>query len=240
MLSSEDHPGLFTLLIAIIVLVFMGVGLSLLADKRFSLGRGERALKKELVLGEEEILRMRERVDERSQQLTKLEAKIAAASAAYTTLKPQVEKQTERLQALIESHASLRRTVPLLEREFNAYRNQQSQRPAVTPTPAANQPAANQPAVKPGAAPADAERLERLSAAQAAVRLADTRMQVITTQLNEARNAIAAGRKSVPGSLETWQARASRLQLAQIKARAELDLAKADLAALAPGAPQTR
>lgn len=235
MLSSEDHPGLFTLVIAIIVLVFMGVGLSLLADKRFSLGRGERALKKELQLGDEEILRMRERVDERSQQLARLEAKTSAANAAYTTLKPQVEKQTEQLEALIEKRDNLRRSVPLLEREFGAYRNQHNQRPVAGPTPAPTQPA-----VKPGGTTADTERLERIKQAQAAVRLAETRMQVISTQLDEARGNLAAGRKSVPGSLETWQARASRLQLAQTKARAELELAKADLAAVSSGAPQPK
>jgi DNA repair exonuclease SbcCD ATPase subunit len=192
-------------------------------------------LNKELQTGEEEILRMRERIEERTRQLAKLEARIAAASASYATLKPQVEKQTGQLEALIEERDKLRRSVPLLEREFSAYRNQQNQRPVAGPIPA---PA--QPAVKPGGAAADTGRLERIKQVQAAVRLAETRVQAISTQLDEARGNLAAGRKSVPGSLETWQARASRLQLALTKARTELELAKADLAALSSGTPQPR
>jgi hypothetical protein len=39
MLSSDDHPGLFTFMVGLIVIVFVAVGMSMVVDKKFSFSK---------------------------------------------------------------------------------------------------------------------------------------------------------------------------------------------------------
>jgi multidrug resistance efflux pump len=60
----------------------------------------------------------------------------------------------------------------------------------------------------------------------------------LSSDRNQAQSAASYGsQSSVPGSLETWQARAARLGAELAKARAEHAAAKAALAAVAPNDP---
>jgi hypothetical protein len=309
MLSSDDHPGLFTITAGIILLVFTGVGLSLLSDKRSSSGKGKEAAKREIRLAGEEIARMKEDRKVLEQHFQNLSRKSTAAKASFTRVSAELKEQQGRLEELTSKLANLRQEVPRIESEFDDYRaNHRNQlwtsaagqslgilrtrdgklyRQAVIrrvtstslditcdtgpvnisianleqpllerfqwteneignarrsardqPSPL-TAPVPPKPATPPPPPPAVANR-EELVKARTAVRLRIDRTQTLENQLSEARNAVASGKRSIPGSLETWQARAERLQLAVTRSRADLAAAKADLALLDPADPLAR
>lgn len=305
MLSSEDHPGLFTITAGVVVLVFLGVGLSLLADKRSVSGKGKEAVQREIRHADEEIAHMKADKVSQEQHIESLGRRSARAKASYTTVSAQLKEQDERLSSLLKKLDALRQEVPRIENDFEAYRAEyrntlwtsstgqplgvlrtrdgkmyrQAVIRRVTSTslditfdqgtvsiPASNleklvqdrfqwtenelkmaeRRAAGQPppAVTPG--PAKKTPLPpavdpvRLSNARAAVRALNERVNQIETQLAEARNAAASGKRSIPGSLDTWQARAERLSQSLVRARTELAAAKANLAEIHSTDPLTR
>ena len=81
----------------------------------------------------------------------------------------------------------------------------------------------------------------KLESLRAKVRAWQSKVAHIETQKNEAESSASYGaQSSVPGSLETWQARAARLETERSKARAELAVAKAELARVSPQDPLLR
>ncbi len=64
--------------------------------------------------------------------------------------------------------------------------------------------------------------------------------QLQSEQSIAASNASYSGQTSVPGSLETWKAKAARMTRELSRARVELSLAKTKLAAVSPGDPLLR
>jgi len=62
-------------------------------------------------------------------------------------------------------------------------------------------------------------------------------VEQLTAEKSQAQSAAYGRQSSVPGSLETWQAKAERLTSALARAKAEFAAAKADLAAVAPDDP---
>lgn len=309
MLSSDDHPGLFTITAGIILLVFTGVGLSLLADKRTSGGKGKSAALNEILKADEEIAHMKADWKSQEQHFDRLSSKAAKAKAAFAPVSAQLKEQEELLDKLSDKLDTLRQEIPRIENAFDDYRTkyrnnlwttsagqalgvlrtrdgklyrqavirrvtssslditcdtgpvslpvfnleqpvldrfqwtdneikvaqrraQDHQTPQATPSPA-------NPATPSPSPPAGPNR-DELAKARTAVRLRIERTRALETQLSEARNAVASGQRSIPGSLETWQARADRLQLAATRSRTDLAAAKADLARLDPKDPLTR
>ncbi len=77
----------------------------------------------------------------------------------------------------------------------------------------------------------------RVKGLRSAVVQAAAKVQQISTHLSDARNAVAAGQKVVPGTLETWGSRIARIETSLAAAKHHLVLAKANLAAVAPADP---
>ncbi|MES2440401.1 MAG: hypothetical protein V4584_15130 [Verrucomicrobiota bacterium] len=87
-------------------------------------------------------------------------------------------------------------------------------------------------AARKGAAVADAEKLKALRQAVIAWRL---KVSKLSSDRNEAMSRASYGNNtSVPGSLETWEARAARIGKDLSRAKAALVIAKSDLGMVAP------
>lgn len=328
MLSSEDHPGVFTFLVGMIVVVMTAVGLSIMADKHrhFSSGAGE--LQHEISLGASEITELTARKDEGSRLLAGGDAKLRSGSQAYQAISARLETLRQRQAALEISRTQVSGAIVALDENFSRYRAdyrrkewegaigeslgtltirggrafQQAtitrvtdvgleirhehgiariQAPDLDPKmqdrfqwsdeerrsrlekerenrdgkpaneiadesagnseavaetiPAPPAPQVNRiPLTKP---PVDAEKLQRL-------RLQVTGWKAKVSKLRidraEASSHASYGKSSVPGSLETWAARSSRLGRELLQAQAALAAALSDLAALAPNDPLLR
>ena len=122
MFSDEDHPGLFMFLIGLIVVVMTAVGLSVFADKKFSLSGPPSTLKKDLQGGTEEIQRLTDYGNELSRRLAIDEPRAQAAREKRTSLRRQLAEQTKRLADLPAECAQLAQAIPLMEEEFQLYR----------------------------------------------------------------------------------------------------------------------
>ncbi|MBN8457768.1 MAG: hypothetical protein J0M04_08015 [Verrucomicrobia bacterium] len=307
MLSSEDHPGLFTLVIGIIVLVFTGVGLSIVADKRAKGGGAKAAAAREIQQADEEIVQMTQDKANLEEDIEKQSERVEKAAAGFARVSEQLKETEPKLEALTGKRNELRREVPNLESEFDEYRAKYrnslwttsvgkslgvlrtrdgklysqavirritstsleitcDQGPVMIPasnldkviqdrfqwtenelkmaqrhTPQAPVAEAPNPPQRPAPAPTPAgPSREEITKARTAVQLRLERVRGIESQLAEARNAVASGQRSIPGSLETWQARSERLQTALTRSRTELASAKADLARLDPSDPLAR
>jgi hypothetical protein len=109
-----------------------------------------------------------------------------------------------------------------------------------TPKP----PTRRAPSADPGTAPtapAAPAVSEELTKARSLVIRWETRVDTLANEYSTARSMAGNGRSpSVPGSLETWHARAQRLSVQLEKARNELSNAKVRLAGLSPDDPLLR
>jgi hypothetical protein len=75
----------------------------------------------------------------------------------------------------------------------------------------------------------------KLESLRAKVRAWQSKVAHIEARKNEAESSASYGaQSSVPGSLDTWQARTARLETERSKARAELAVARAELARVSP------
>ena len=122
MLSNEDHPGLFTFLIGMIVVVLAAVGLSLLVDVKFSVSRSPKSLQKEIETGAEELERLTDHHRELARRLAQGEEHAQTALQTRTSLRSEFAEQAQRLAALTESRDQLQQAIPLTEQEFERYR----------------------------------------------------------------------------------------------------------------------
>ena len=60
MLSSDDHSGLITFVFGLIVVVFAGIALSLVVDRRFSFSSSVTAMEAEIRSNESELERLKQ------------------------------------------------------------------------------------------------------------------------------------------------------------------------------------
>lgn len=107
--------------------------------------------------------------------------------------------------------------------------------PAPKPKPLVSKP--NAPLRKPGASPARPVSADqaKIDAARKKVVGWKSRVSQLASERSTAQSKAYNSQTSVPGSLETWQSRASRLTLELSKAKGELAAAKAELEMVNPG-----
>jgi hypothetical protein len=122
MLSNDDHSGLFTFLIGMIVVVLAAVGLSMFADVKFSVSRSPKALQKEIETGAEELESLTDRRGKLARRLAQGEEHAQTAQQTRTSLRCELTDQAQRLAALTETRDQLRQAIPLTEVEFESYR----------------------------------------------------------------------------------------------------------------------
>ena len=122
MLSSEDHPGVFTFMVGMIVVVMVAVGLSVVADKHrvFSGGTGE--LKREINANATQITELSAQTAEQALFLEGSLSNLLKGSNAHRDLSMQLETQRQRQAALETSRIQIREAITALEGDFSRYR----------------------------------------------------------------------------------------------------------------------
>ena len=119
---SDEHAGIFTFLVGIIVVVMTAVGLSLLADRRFAFSSGVADLKKDIESEAGEIADLRIAVRDRGIKL----AESAAATKAREDELRSADAQNRTLRArkseLVETKFRLKIAIPSIEQDFASYR----------------------------------------------------------------------------------------------------------------------
>ncbi len=319
MLSSDDHPGLFTFMVGVIVVVFAGVVLSLMMDRKFRFSASVAALDRGLKASAEEIVSLQADLEEASRKLISQEPKLKQTAANHEIVRRQLAADTQKCAILTETRNSLQNAIPALKEEFSQYRgkyrtqaraaavgqslgtlslrggreyrqvvinqvtevglevrhehgiariqapdldqsfqdrfqwNDEERRrklseehamsEAITAKP--EEPAAVDeapvlpiPSGKAGTRPDDEAKVDVL---RAKVIKWKSKVSVISMERSNAVSSASYGsRSSVPGSLETWQAKTNRLTAELAKARGELAAAKAALGVVAPDDPLLR
>lgn len=318
MLSADDHPGLFTFMVGVIVVVFAGVALSLMMDRKFSFSASASALDRGIKASAEEIVNVQADLDEASRNLNSREPKLKQTAANHEIVRRQLAADTQKCAILTETRKSLQKAIPALEEEFSKYRekyrtqarasavgeslgtltlrggreyrqvvinqvtevglevrhehgiariqapdldpslqdrfqwNDEERRrklseehamsEAITAKPepaetAAEEPAAPGPRERVAAQPDDA----KVEALRSKIIKWKSKVSILSMERSSAVSSASYGsRSSVPGSLETWQAKANRLTAELAKARGELAAAKAALEVVAPNDPLLR
>lgn len=289
----------------LVVVVFVGIGLSLAVDRRFSFSSSVSTLESEIKSDGLELEHLREIHRKRSWDLTKLEPERETDRAALAAFQKRAADLELRRKHLVSERGTLRSSIPLLKEEFARYRvkYRESARHAaigeslgtlttlggreyrdvfisrvtaiglevrhehgsarlkaseldvslrnrfqwddeerktllnegnaIQETEDNSSNVAGNRNESPKAAPSHvddadlAERRRKVIAWRA-------RVALLRSEMNAASNAAYGPRKSPPGSLETWQARAGRLGVELAKAEGELAAAKAALAVIAP------
>ena len=317
MLSAEEHPGIFTFLVGIIVLVMAGVGLSLVVDRRLKFSSGLVKIQNEIHLDALELEHLTARHDERSRLLN--ECRLTPKTGAETSGgEPEELKAMDQRQTVLEEmREELRKAISSQNKDFSCCRAEYRRKtwlaavgenlgnlkvrsgreykqatitrvtdvgleirhedgiarvqapdldsklqdrfqwsdeerrqvlgkelqnlegethPSIAndSAPADRNPKSSVPEVgrvQAGMAPDGAE----LTASRQLVSGWLVKVRLLSGEYQEATSRAGYGsQKSVPGSLETWSARASRLGKALARAQGELAVAKARLAAVAP------
>lgn len=124
MLSADDHPGIFTFLVGMIVLVMAGVGLSLLVDRRFKFSSGTGDCRRELIANASELAELSLQRDEWSRSLADSGKKLGADARELQQIFIQLATMSQRRIKLEESRSSLRDRISSLEKEFARYRGE--------------------------------------------------------------------------------------------------------------------
>ena len=122
MLSSEEHPGVFTFLVGMIVLVMAGVGLSLMVDRHFKFSRGSNTVQHEIRLNAAEITELTARKEEASQLLSAENLKLQPDLPNYQDVSARLEQLGQRKVTLEKSRPQIRESIAALEEEFTRYR----------------------------------------------------------------------------------------------------------------------
>ena len=310
MLHSDEQSGVFTFLVGMIVLVLVGVGLSLLVDRRFRFSQGEAALERTIHAEGEELAGLSARKDELETEWAATGPGRSGDAAELTALKRDSSGHERRLGDLRLRLASLTDEIPKLEASFSQYReryrqaewskavgeslgdltvrgDRQYRRAQITRvtevgleirhedgiarlqapdlpaelrerfqwddarrTKALQDERKHHEEVTKVAAPEEAAPparsggqpfvretpdQENLAKLRADVVRWKSRVGLLRSEHATARSQASYGAPSVPGSLETWSARATRLGAELAKARAALALARERLATVSPG-----
>lgn len=122
MLSVEDHSGIVTFLLGIIVLVLVAVGLSIIVDKRLSFSSGVSAVQKEIAADASDLAEIRSMHDERATRLADASPKLTGASESYQSLQALAKNLERQKVALSGRKDELDKALASLEAEFTNYR----------------------------------------------------------------------------------------------------------------------
>lgn len=312
MLSPDEHPGIFTFLIGIIVLVMAGVGLSVVIDRRLSFSSGALQTQRDIHLDASELEELTARHGERSRELAELEIRVE--SSRETLGKTETLRQMKLV--LEDTRQRLLSASAALEVDFMSYRadyrrktraaavgeslgnlvlrggreyqqatitrvtdvgleirhvdgiariqapdlgpqmqdrfqwSDEDRRKVLEAEKASRDAVAEVPEIAAEIPELAPKRVEDAKLSQGDDELGGLRRQVIIWQskvrqlrsewLAAQSNAGYGSQKSLPGSLETWNARAARLGNELARASASLAIARSNLAAVAPGDPLLR
>lgn len=124
MLSAEEHPGIFTFLVGMIVLVMAAVGLSIVADKHLKLSRGAGEISREINADATEISEMSSQHDEKSLLLAEYGSKLQTGTKTHKEFASQLESLRQRKASLEVTVLQTRAAIATLEAQFARYREE--------------------------------------------------------------------------------------------------------------------
>lgn len=122
MLSSDDNSGLFTFMVGLIIIVFAGIALSMMVDRKFSFSKRVSSLAGEIKAAGEEIDQLKDHYQESSRKLAELEPKLRTLASTRESLRSQLSEADSRNASLTASRDSLRKSIPTLSDGFSQYR----------------------------------------------------------------------------------------------------------------------
>lgn len=124
MLSSDDHSGLFTLMVCVIVLVMGSVGFSILVDRRLKSSTSFVETRKDFDVNAHELDDLKLRCMERAQVLADSEPTVRSGTHAREKLLAQLESLQKRRPFLVNSCNQLKATNASLEEKLSNYRRE--------------------------------------------------------------------------------------------------------------------
>ncbi|GAA5118746.1 hypothetical protein JIN84_22715 [Luteolibacter yonseiensis] len=122
MLSSDEHSGLFTFMVGLIVLVMAAVGLSLLMDRRFQFSSGVAELRREVKLSDAEISELKNKLEDGNQRLVEYGTKLHADSRSHKELTSKCDGLNLRHAELVKTRDEALSSVTALDGRFSDYR----------------------------------------------------------------------------------------------------------------------
>lgn len=122
MLSADEHPGIFTFLVGMIVVVMAAVGLSIMADKHRTFSSGAGALRREIAANAAEISELTARREEQGWQLKDSGGNLLQGSKTHGEVVTGLKTLRQRQAALEKSRLEISESITALESEFSLYR----------------------------------------------------------------------------------------------------------------------
>jgi hypothetical protein len=123
MLSPNDHPGIMASLMGLVVIVFVGVGLSLLADGRSGFLEIKSSIQSEIDHDKDEIFRLKDRTQEASSTLND-QIEQSNQFQKQTDLASQIERTRLDQAHLSRTRSELNSAIIALESLFSDYRRE--------------------------------------------------------------------------------------------------------------------
>lgn len=124
MLSFDEHPGIISFLLGIIVLVMAAVGLSLVVDHRLKFSSGSVKAEREIDLGSRELEKLTALCEQRSTFLREAEQKPLAAMKESEEVSRDLKTLSQRHEALEAERDHLRGEQAALEADFSKFRGE--------------------------------------------------------------------------------------------------------------------
>jgi hypothetical protein len=122
MLDAEEHPGIFTFLVGMIVLVMVAVGFSLLIDKRFKFSSGLGEIRREIESDAADLAELKTRLEDRSARFSGSEVALKKDARENADLRAAATVLARREDLLRQKVADLRASVKSVESQFADYR----------------------------------------------------------------------------------------------------------------------
>lgn len=122
MLSTEDHSGIVTFLLGIVILVLVAVGFSIVLDKRLNSSSGVSGIKREIAADAMDLAEIRALHEERERMLADAAPRLKSTDDAYLDLKIRNRAAEQQQEALTQQRAMLKRELGSLDETFANYR----------------------------------------------------------------------------------------------------------------------
>jgi hypothetical protein len=124
MLSDEDNSGLLTFMVGIAVVVFCGIGLSIVIDQRLSSSNSVMSLEKSIERGRLEFEELQTLHADSLRRLEMIETKSLSVTAELAAIRGEAAVLETRLVSLDSTRRSLQSTIETLEKEYSRYRDE--------------------------------------------------------------------------------------------------------------------
>ncbi len=122
MLSPDDHSGIFSFLVGIVVIVMTAVGLSMLVDQRFRFSSGSGEMRREIASKESELAKLRASLASRKSRLTGEGKSREQASQGLGKAQAMIEAIHKKKEDLLAARAMIRDRIDAMDSEFAIYR----------------------------------------------------------------------------------------------------------------------